>query len=95
MLRITRHPFLWGVAIWSAGHLLVNGDLAGIALFASLGVLAILGTISIDAKRKRALGAAWDGFAKQTSSIPFAAVAAGRQKVSLAALNAQTALEEA
>src|ERR1041385_4901884 len=21
MIRITRHPFLWGVAIWAAGHL--------------------------------------------------------------------------
>jgi uncharacterized membrane protein len=81
MLRITRHPFLWGVAIWSAGHLLVNGDLAGIALFASLGVLAILGTISIDAKRKRALGPLWDAFAARTSSIPFAAILAGRQSL--------------
>ena len=26
MLRVTRHPFLWGVAIWSAFHLLANGD---------------------------------------------------------------------
>jgi uncharacterized membrane protein len=84
ILRITRHPFLWGVAIWAAGHLLVNGDLAGIVLFASMGVLAILGTISIDAKRKRALGTAWDTFAGHTSNVPFAAVAAGRQKVSLA-----------
>src|SRR5690606_18635918 len=25
MLRVTRHPFLWGVAIWAAAHLLVNG----------------------------------------------------------------------
>src|SRR3954468_12521959 len=28
MLRITRHPFLWGVAIFALGHLLVNGDAA-------------------------------------------------------------------
>src|SRR3569832_200032 len=28
VLRITRHPFLWGVAIWSADHLTTNGDQA-------------------------------------------------------------------
>src|SRR5262245_54978374 len=28
MVRITRHPFLWGVAIWATMHLIVNGDLA-------------------------------------------------------------------
>jgi uncharacterized membrane protein len=83
MLRITRHPFLWGVAIWAAGHLLVNGDPASLVLFGSMLVLALMGTRTIDAKRKRALGAKWDAFAAQTSNIPFAAIAQGRQKLSL------------
>ena len=26
--RITRHPFLWGVTLWSFTHLILNGDLA-------------------------------------------------------------------
>ena len=83
MLRITRHPFLWGVAIWAAGHLLVNGDLASFVLFGSMLVLAVFGTVSIDAKRKRVLGATWDAFAAQTSNVPFAAIVAGRQKLSI------------
>jgi uncharacterized membrane protein len=83
MLRITRHPFLWGVAIWAAGHLLVNGDPASLVLFGTLLVLALFGTASIDAKRRRALGAKWDAFAAQTSNVPFGAIAAGRQKLSL------------
>ena len=83
MLRITRHQFLWGVAIWAAGHLLVNGDAASIVLFGSLLILSLFGTASIDAKRRRALGAKWDAFAAQTSNIPFAAVAQGRQRLSL------------
>ena len=84
MLRITRHPFLWGVAIWAAGHLLVNGDRASIVLFGAMLGLAVFGTASIDAKRKRALGATWDGFAAQTSNVPFGAILAGRQTLSLA-----------
>lgn len=83
MLRITRHPFLWGVAIWAAGHLLVNGDTASILLFGSMLLLAIFGTFSIDAKRKRALGPKWEAFAAQTSNIPFGAIASGRQKLAL------------
>lgn len=83
MLRITRHPFLWGVAIWALGHLLVNGDGASLILFGAMFVLALFGTVSIDAKRRRALGATWDTFAGQTSNAPFAAIVGGRQTLSL------------
>jgi uncharacterized membrane protein len=83
MLRITRHPFLWGVAIWAAGHLIVNGNTASIILFGSMLLLALFGTASIDAKRKRVFGPKWDAFAAQTSNVPFAAIAAGRQRLSL------------
>jgi uncharacterized membrane protein len=83
MLRITRHPFLWGVATWAMGHLLVNGDSAGVVLFGSLLVLALFGTVSIDAKRRRMLGEQWDVFATQTSNIPFAAIITGRQRLDI------------
>ena len=83
MLRITRHPFLWGVAIWAIGHLMVNGDPASMVLFGTMLVLALFGTASIDAKRRRALGPKWDAFAAQTSNVPFGAIASGRQKLSL------------
>lgn len=83
MLRITRHPFLWGVALWALGHLIVNGDTASLVLFGSLLALALFGTASIDAKRRRALGPKWEAFAGQTSNIPFGAIAAGRQRFKL------------
>lgn len=84
MLRITRHPFLWGVAVWAAGHLMVNGDVASLILFGAMLALAVLGTVSIDAKRQRVLGATWDTFARQTSNVPFAAIAGGRQAFGVA-----------
>ena len=31
--RLTRHPMLWGVALWATSHLLNNGDQASILLF--------------------------------------------------------------
>jgi uncharacterized membrane protein len=83
VLRITRHPFLWGVAIWSAFHLSANGDEASVIFFGSFFVLSILGTLSIDAKRRRKMGDAWSGFASKTSNIPFGAVIAGRNSLKL------------
>ena len=83
MLRITRHPFLWGVAVWAAGHLLVNGDAASVLLFDSMLALAVLGTFSIDAKRRKALGTSYVAFEAQTSNVPFGAIFAGRQKLAL------------
>lgn len=78
VLRITRHPFLWGVAIWAAFHLAANGNLASVILFGTFLLLPLLGTVSIDAKRKRKMGEAWSEFAAKTSNIPFAAAITGR-----------------
>ena len=84
VLRVTRHPFLWAVALWSLFHLAVNGDEASVIFFAAFLVLSLLGVFSIDAKRRRALGPAWDDFAKRTSSIPFAAVLRGNVTLNIA-----------
>lgn len=79
IVRITRHPFLVGVAIWAGVHLVGNGDVASSLFFAALAAVAIAGTVSIDAKRRRTLGGpAWDAFASRTSIVPFAAILAGR-----------------
>ena len=83
ILRITRHPFLWGVAIWAAAHLVANPDAASLVLFASLLVLAVVGPPSIDHKRSRRFGTRWGPFADATSSIPFAAILAGRNHLAL------------
>ncbi len=83
ILRVTRHPFLWGVAIWAVGHLLVNGDTPSLILFGALLVLALCGGPSIDAKRRKALGAKYEAFVARTSNVPFAAILSGKQKLSL------------
>lgn len=83
VLHITRHPFLWGVAIWAAFHVAANGDKASTIFFGTFLVLALLGTLSIDAKRKRKLGPDWEAFAAKTSNVPFVAMLTGRTKFSL------------
>jgi len=81
--RVTRHPFLWGVAIWATMHLVMNGNLRALVLFGSLSFLALYGPPSIDAKRARRFGAAWDRYATATSNVPFLAIARGRNELRL------------
>jgi uncharacterized membrane protein len=81
ILRVTRHPFLIGVALWSLVHVVANGDVAALLFFGCFGLVALIGTRSIDEKRRRLLGAgAWQPFAARTSILPFAAIAAGRNR---------------
>lgn len=81
MVRITRHPFLWGVGLWAATHLVLNGDVASLILFGTLLVLAIGGTAAIDAKRRRKFSGQWQKFEQATSSVPFAAIARGGNRL--------------
>jgi len=76
--RVTRHPFLWGVAVWAFVHLLANGDLASLVFFGSLLLLVLVGMVSIDRKRKISCGPHWDRYAAETSIIPFQAIKQGR-----------------
>jgi uncharacterized membrane protein len=53
---ITRHPMLWGTFLWALAHLLANGDLASLLLFAGLGAFAILKVFLIGDRQAPELG---------------------------------------
>ncbi len=53
--RRLKHPFLAGVKLWALAHLLSNGDLGGIILFASILAWAVFDRISL--KRRTDAGA--------------------------------------
>ncbi len=78
ILRVTRHPALWGVAIWAASHLLVNGDAASLIFMGGFLVLSLGGMQHIDARREATLGSAWGPIKLRSSAIPFAAVLSRR-----------------
>ena len=80
IVRITRHPFLTGVGLWALVHLIGTGDVAPLVFFATFAIVSLAGTVSIDTKRQRLLGDAWEPFAAQTSIVPFAAIAVGRNR---------------
>lgn len=84
--RITRHPFLWGVALWGAVHVAFNPETENLVFFGTFVFVAGVGTFSLDAKRARAYGEAWQRYAQLTSNIPFAAIVQRRNRFALAEL---------
>ena len=80
VLRVTRHPLMWGIALWAASHVMARGDAAATVFFGSFLVLALSGTVLIDRRKRATLGADWQHFAAVTSNLPFAAIIAGTNR---------------
>ncbi|MCU0608006.1 MAG: NnrU family protein [Candidatus Edwardsbacteria bacterium] len=73
VLRVTRHPVMWGVGLWAAMHIVANGDLASLWFFGGFLLTALGGAGHLDRRLARR-------FAEVTSFLPFAALLAGRQR---------------
>lgn len=80
VLRITRHPVMWGVGLWAAVHIVANGDLASLLFFGGLLLTALGGAGHLDRRMAATAGERWRRFAAVTSFIPFAAILTGRQR---------------
>ncbi|WP_020593527.1 NnrU family protein [Kiloniella laminariae] len=75
---VVRHPALWGFALWSGAHLLVNGDLAAVIFFGGLLLLSLGGMFIVDRRRRKILGDdTWQILAENTSNFPFLALLRG------------------
>jgi len=79
VIRITRHPIMWGIMLWAAAHILARGELKALVFFGGFLVLAALGTVLMDRRKKG--NPDWSHFAAATSNVPFAAIAGGRNRV--------------
>jgi uncharacterized membrane protein len=88
ILRITRHPVMWAIALWALLHLGARGDAASVVFFGTFALLAFVGTILIDARKRRTLGVEWTRFADVTSNVPFAAILRGRNRLRFAEIGA-------
>ena len=67
VIRITRHPIMWGVMLWA------------LVFFGGFLLLAAFGTLAMD-RRKRA-DPNWARFAALTSHVPFVAIAQRRNRL--------------
>jgi uncharacterized membrane protein len=79
IIKVTRHPVMWGVGLWGLLHLAANGDAATMMLAGAMAALAVGGAWHIE--RRRAGDAAWQELKSESSFVPFAAVATGKARV--------------
>lgn len=75
--RITRHPMAWGTVLFAVAHLLVNGDVASVALFGGFLVFGLVSQALSDQRRAADDPDGWARLSAETSAIPFLAMIRG------------------
>jgi uncharacterized membrane protein len=81
VLAITRHPMMWGFALWGVAHILIYPDPANLVLAGAIIVLALVGAHLQDRKKEALQPDFWPEWERRTSYLPFAAIAAGRARI--------------
>lgn len=84
--RVTRHPFFVGTALLGIAHALLATRAVGAVFMGILGVYSLVGARLQDDKLAVLRGDAYARFAAASSILPFAAIAAGRQRLVLSEL---------
>jgi uncharacterized membrane protein len=79
--RVTRHPFFVGTALLGGAHALLATRLIGASLMGSLALFALLGAWFQDRKLLALRGEPYAAYLAASSTFPFAAIAAGRQRL--------------
>jgi len=77
VFAITRHPMMWGFALWALAHALVMPTPGQIVLSSAMAFLALVGSAGQDAKKARLMGDDWRHWAARTSFVPFGRQVAG------------------
>lgn len=77
VFRITRHPMMWGFAIWALVHFAVFPTASDAVLTATILILALAGAALQDRKKVALQPHSWPDWQARTSFVPFAAQFAG------------------
>ena len=72
VFRITRHPMMWGFALWAIVHLIVVGTAKAMVLDGAILLLALAGAAAQDSKKQGLMGERWHEWRAQTTFVPFA-----------------------
>jgi uncharacterized membrane protein len=79
---ITRLPMLWSFALWGVCHIAIFPVGKNIVVASAIIALALIGGALQDQKKARLLPAVWPVWQSKTSYWPFAAIVAGRARLS-------------
>ncbi len=78
VFAITRHPMNWSFMLWALIHVFVWGSERNLIVATGIFILALVGSLGQDRKKRALLGDAWRDWEARTSFIPFGALVAGR-----------------
>lgn len=78
VMAITRHPMMWGIALWALVHAALWPTPENRILTTAVLLLALIGSLGQDAKKARLMGDSWRGWMRRTAFIPFAGQFSGR-----------------
>lgn len=70
VFRVTRHPMMWGFALWALAHLIAAPTARTVVVALAIGVLALVGAHLQDRKKEALMGEAWARWESNTSYWP-------------------------
>jgi hypothetical protein len=70
VIRVTRHPMMWGIGLWAATHIVLKWSARTMVTALARGVLALVGARLQDAKKAALMGDAWREWSGKTSYWP-------------------------
>lgn len=78
VFAITRHPMMWGFALWALAHVMVLPTPGQMILCTALIILALGGSRAQDIKKAQLMGPAWQDWSARTAFVPFSGQLSGR-----------------
>ena len=72
VLAITRHPMMWGFALWAIAHVIVIATPKALVFDGAIIFLALVGAALQDRKKQGLMGETWHEWTAQTGFLPFA-----------------------
>lgn len=70
VFRVTRHPMMWGIALWAASHMILWWSWRTFITALAMGILALVGAHLQDRKKAVLMGEAWGEWSAKTSYWP-------------------------
>jgi uncharacterized membrane protein len=67
VFKVTRHPMMWGFALWGMAHILVAPRIDNFIFAGSIVFLALVGAKAQEIKKARLSGVGWDAWLRRTS----------------------------
>lgn len=71
VFAITRHPMMWGFALWATVHLIVVATPKALVFDGAILLLALVGSAGQDLKKRKLMGERWHEWTAQTTFLPF------------------------